>query len=92
MLIGLDSIIECRLCQDHNLKITRALPEYYSCSNSNNKSKSNLKYDNKIQINFYIKKTGTGSTKENNRKCIDFRQLKKLLVLESQPFPLIEKI
>lgn len=43
-------------------------------------------------VTLAYKKTGEGNIKEKNRLCIDFRELNKLLVPESQPFPLIEDI
>lgn len=43
-------------------------------------------------VTMAFKKTGEGSTKEKTRMCIDFRELNKLLVPESQPFPLIDDI
>lgn len=39
-----------------------------------------------------IKEAGEGGLKEKARLCIDFRELNKLLIQESQPFPLIEDI
>jgi hypothetical protein len=41
-------------------------------------------------VTMAYKKTEEGKPKEKVRMCIDFRDLNKLLVPESQPFPLIE--
>ncbi len=41
-------------------------------------------------VTMAYKKTGDDSTKKKVRMCIDFRDLNKLIVPESQPFPLIE--
>ena len=41
-------------------------------------------------VTLAFKKTEEGKPKEKIRMCIDFRDLNKLLVPESQPFPLIE--
>jgi hypothetical protein len=43
-------------------------------------------------VTLAYKKTGEDGKKEKNRLCIDFRNLNKLLLPESQPFPLIEDI
>lgn len=43
-------------------------------------------------VTLAYKKTGEGSVKEKNRLCVDFRDLNKLLIPESQPFPLIDDI
>lgn len=41
-------------------------------------------------VTLAFKKTEEGKPKEKIRMCVDFRDLNKLLVPESQPFPLIE--
>lgn len=43
-------------------------------------------------VTMAFKKTGNGSKKEKVRMCIDFRELNKLIVPESQPFPLIDDL
>ncbi len=43
-------------------------------------------------ITMQFKKDGLSSTKVKTRMCIDFRELNKSLVPESQPFPLIDDI
>ena len=43
-------------------------------------------------VTLQYKSTGDGPTKEKTRLCIDFRDLNKLIVPESYPFPLIEDI
>lgn len=40
----------------------------------------------------FIKKTGESNVREKTRMCVDFRELNKLMVLKSQPFPLIDDI
>lgn len=43
-------------------------------------------------VTMAYKKTGEGGKKEKTRMCIDFRELNKLLVPESTPFPIIDDI
>lgn len=43
-------------------------------------------------VTMQFKKDGLSSTKIKTRMCIDFRLLNKILVPESQPFPLIDEI
>jgi hypothetical protein len=43
-------------------------------------------------VTLVFKKTGDTGSKEKTRMCIDFMELNKLLVPESQPFPLIDDI
>ncbi len=43
-------------------------------------------------VTMAFKRVGEGRPKEKTRMCIDFRDLNKLLIPESQPFPLIEDL
>lgn len=43
-------------------------------------------------VTLQYKKVGLGSTKEKTRMCCDFRELNKITIPESQPFPLIDEI
>ncbi len=43
-------------------------------------------------VTMAYKRVGDGSKKEKVRMCIDFRELNKLIIPESQPFPLIDDI
>ena len=43
-------------------------------------------------VTMQYKKTGFGNEKEKTRMCIDYRDLNKIVVPESQPFPLIDEI
>jgi len=43
-------------------------------------------------VTLAFKKTGEGHKKEKNRLCINFRELNKIVVPESQPFPTIDDI
>lgn len=43
-------------------------------------------------VTLAYKKTGDGGLKEKTRMCIDFRELNKLIVPESTPFPVIDDI
>ena len=43
-------------------------------------------------VTLAYKKTGENNKKEKIRLCVDFRELNRLLVPESQPFPLIDDI
>ena len=43
-------------------------------------------------VTMQLKKTSFGNEKKKTRMCIDYRDLNKIVVPESQPFPLIDKI
>ncbi|XKL68423.1 hypothetical protein PGB90_003914 [Kerria lacca] len=43
-------------------------------------------------VTLAYKKTDEGNSKKKTRLCVDFTELNKLLIPESQPFPLIEDI
>ncbi len=43
-------------------------------------------------VTMQYKKVGLGPIKEKTRMCIDFRELNKIIVPESHPFPLIDEI
>lgn len=43
-------------------------------------------------VTLQYKKDGLGATKVKTRMCVDYRSLNKVIVPESQPFPLIDEI
>lgn len=43
-------------------------------------------------VTMQFKKDGLSAVKVKNRMCVDYRELNKLIIPESQPFPLIEDI
>jgi hypothetical protein len=47
---------------------------------------------NASPVTMQYKKSGLSSVKEKTRMCIDYRELNKVVVPQSQPFPLIDEI
>lgn len=43
-------------------------------------------------VTMQFKKDGLSNTKTKTRMCVDYRELNKLIIPESQPFPLIDEI
>ncbi|CAA9999208.1 unnamed protein product, partial [Nesidiocoris tenuis] len=43
-------------------------------------------------VTMQFKKDGLSSTKTKTRMCVDYRELNKLIIPETQPFPLIDEI